>query len=237
MHPEYAAGLNAAGKMSDKDMEDSDKAYDIMKKRGKGLAMSKGKGVQKEETQIDELAPLITSVLAAKAGAKVAKGVMKGIKGKSSFGPNKMGPQRKPQPKPAPKPQPKPGMGRAGGAVKAPARPIPNTTVVGKRMIRGQAAKTKTNKPTPAYGPGNQMQSYDYGMEEGAMKELVTKKQEDERLAKRKKDSQYSDKEVRMGKGVAFDKRYKGGNMTGAYKTIKKIKKGFGDHPNVADAL
>ena len=119
MHPEYAAGLNAAGKMSDKDMEDSDKAYDIMKKRGRGLAMSKGKGVQKE----------------------------------------------------------------------------------------------------------------------GAMKELVTKKQEDERLAKRKKDSEYSDKEVRMGKGVAFDKRYKGGNMTGAYKTINKIKKGLGDHPKVADAL
>ena len=161
MHPEYSAGLNAAGKMTDKDMDDNDKAYDKMKKRGRGLAMSKGKGVQKEETQIDELAPLITSVLAAKAGAKVAKGVMKGIKGKSSFGPNKMGPQRKPQPKPAPKPQPTQGMGRAGGptgrpmgraggAVKAPARPIPNTTVVGKRMIRGQAAKTKTNKPTPA---------------------------------------------------------------------------------------
>ena len=40
-----------------------------------------------------------------------------------------------------------------------------------------------------------------------------------------------------MGKGVAFDKRYKGGNMTGAYKTINKIKKGLGDHPKVADAL
>ena len=104
-------------------------------------------------------------------------------------------------------------------------------------MIRGQAAKTKTNKPDSAYGPSNQMQSYDHGMEEGAVKELVTKKQEDERLAKRKKDSQYSDKDVRMGKGVAFDKRYKGGNMTGAYKTINKIKKGLGDHPKVADAL
>ena len=126
---------------------------------------------------------------------------------------------------------------RGKGKVKFPGKPIPNTTVVGKRMIRGQAAKTKTNKPTPAYGPSNQMQSYDHGMEEGAVKELVTKKQEDERLAKRKKDSQYSDKDVRMGKGVAFDKRYKGGNMTGAYKTINKIKKGLGDHPKVADAL
>jgi len=46
------------------------------------------------------------------------------------------------------------------------------------------------------------------------------------RMAKSKLgEAEYSDKEVRMGKGVAFDKRYKGGNMTGAYKTINKIKK------------
>lgn len=47
----------------------------------------------------------------------------------------------------------------------------------------------------------------------------------------------YSDKEVRMGKGVAFDKRYKDGNYSGAYKTINKIKKGLADHPKVKDAL
>ena len=40
-----------------------------------------------------------------------------------------------------------------------------------------------------------------------------------------------------MGKGVAFDKRYKQGNYSGAYKTINKIKKGLADHPKVADAL
>ena len=58
------------------------------------------------------------------------------------------------------------------------------------------------------------------------------------RMAKSKLgEAEYSNKEVRMGKGVAFDKRYKGGNMTGAYKTINKIKKGLGDHPKVRDAL
>ena len=57
MHPEYSAGLNAAGKMTDKDMEDSDRAYDTMKKRGRGLAMSKGKGVQKEEMLYEEGLP------------------------------------------------------------------------------------------------------------------------------------------------------------------------------------
>ena len=183
--------------------------------------------------------------------------------------------------KPSPKP---PGGGRNRGVkpLPKPQKDIPTTTVIGKRMIRGQGAKPA---PKTSYGPGNQMQSYDYGMEEGmrgipprkkmfsadirggvadrqkakavfrgnhpqrpvkpkgkmwsegAFKEMDTKKQENERLAKRKKDSEYSDKDVRMGKGVAFDKRYKGGNMTGAYKTINKIKKGLGDHPKVADAL
>jgi hypothetical protein len=47
----------------------------------------------------------------------------------------------------------------------------------------------------------------------------------------------YSDKEVRMAKGVAFDKRYKGGNYTGASNTIEKLKKGLSSHPDVADAL
>jgi len=58
-------------------------------------------------------------------------------------------------------------------------------------------------------------------------------------LAQSKKilDKRYSDKQVKMGKGVAFDKRYKGGNMTGASKAINKIKKGLADHPKVAKAL
>jgi len=58
-------------------------------------------------------------------------------------------------------------------------------------------------------------------------------------LAQSKKvlDKRYSDKQVKMGKGVAFDKRYKGGNMTGASKAINKIKKGLADHPKVANAL
>ena len=50
-------------------------------------------------------------------------------------------------------------------------------------------------------------------------------------------DKRYSDKQVKMGKGIAFDKRYKGGNMTGASKAIDKIKKGLSDHPKVSNAL
>ena len=40
-----------------------------------------------------------------------------------------------------------------------------------------------------------------------------------------------------MAKGIAFDKRYKGGNMTGAAKQMEKIKKGLSDHPEVSKAL
>jgi hypothetical protein len=52
-----------------------------------------------------------------------------------------------------------------------------------------------------------------------------------------KNANEATDKEVRMAKGVAFDKRYKGGNYTGAAKTIEKIRKGLSDHPSVKKAL
>jgi len=47
----------------------------------------------------------------------------------------------------------------------------------------------------------------------------------------------FSDKEVKMAIGVASDKRYKGGNMTGAVNAIEKIKKGLSNHPQVAAVL
>ena len=56
-------------------------------------------------------------------------------------------------------------------------------------------------------------------------------------MSKKILDKRYSDKQVKMGKGIAFDKRYKGGNMTGASKAIDKIKKGLSDHPKVSGAL
>ena len=47
----------------------------------------------------------------------------------------------------------------------------------------------------------------------------------------------YTDKEVRMAKGIAFDKRHVGGDYTGAAKKMEKIKKGLSDHPKAKDAL
>jgi len=47
----------------------------------------------------------------------------------------------------------------------------------------------------------------------------------------------FSPKEIKMAIGVASDKRYAGGNMTGAVAAIDKIKKGLSDHPQVAAVL
>jgi len=47
----------------------------------------------------------------------------------------------------------------------------------------------------------------------------------------------FSPKEIKMAVGIASDKRYKGGNMTGAVKAIEKIKRGLSDHPQVSAVL
>ena len=40
-----------------------------------------------------------------------------------------------------------------------------------------------------------------------------------------------------MAIGIASDPRYKGGNYTGAFNAIEKIKKGLSKHPQVAAVL
>lgn len=47
----------------------------------------------------------------------------------------------------------------------------------------------------------------------------------------------YTTKEVKMAIGIASDKRYAGGNYTGAVNAIEKIKKGLSKHPQVAAVL
>ena len=56
-------------------------------------------------------------------------------------------------------------------------------------------------------------------------------------LFKQVDEATYSKKQIRMAKGIAFDKRHKGGDMTGAYKKMEKIKKGLGDTPEASKAL
>ena len=47
----------------------------------------------------------------------------------------------------------------------------------------------------------------------------------------------FSDKQVKMAIGIASDKRYAGGNYTGAVNQIEKIAKGLSDHPQVKAVL
>ena len=56
-------------------------------------------------------------------------------------------------------------------------------------------------------------------------------------LFKHVDEATYSDKQIKMAKGIAFDKRHKGGDYSGAAKKAEKIKKGLSDHPAVSDAL
>jgi len=50
-------------------------------------------------------------------------------------------------------------------------------------------------------------------------------------------DEKLTSKDIKMAVGVSKDKRYAGGNMTGAVKTMEKIKPGLSKHPRVQQAL
>ena len=56
-------------------------------------------------------------------------------------------------------------------------------------------------------------------------------------LFKHVEEATYSDKQIKMAKGIAFDPRHKGGDYSGAAKKAEKIKKGLSSHPQVSDAL
>ena len=44
-------------------------------------------------------------------------------------------------------------------------------------------------------------------------------------------DETITKQHLKQAKGIAFDKRYKGGNYSGAAKAMEKVKKGLSDHP------
>ena len=50
-------------------------------------------------------------------------------------------------------------------------------------------------------------------------------------------EARYSAKLIKQAGGIAFDKRYVGGNMTGAANAIEKLKKGLSDDPKVRELL
>jgi hypothetical protein len=96
--------------------------------------------------------------------------------------------------------------------------------------VKEQLAKIKGNTP------GDQGRR-------GAVEDDIerAKNKGDDKLVKKLKEDEieegFSSKEIKMAIGVASDKRYAGGNMTGAVDAIDKIKKGLSDHPQVAAVL
>jgi len=58
-----------------------------------------------------------------------------------------------------------------------------------------------------------------------------------ERLAKMKGFKKYTSKQIKMAVGIAFDKRFVQGNMTGAVNAIEKIAKGLSEIEPVRNAL
>ena len=50
-------------------------------------------------------------------------------------------------------------------------------------------------------------------------------------------NEKFSPKQIKQAIGIASDKRYAGGNMTGATKTIEKLARGLSDHPQVRAVL
>ena len=70
------------------------------------------------------------------------------------------------------------------------------------------------------------------GMVDFFAKKKITESADLEELNER-----FSPREIKMAIGIASDKRYAGGNMTGAVKAIDKLKKGLSDHPQVSAVL
>ena len=56
-------------------------------------------------------------------------------------------------------------------------------------------------------------------------------------LMKKEEVELEEDMQVKQAIGIASDKRYKGGNMTGAVNAIEKMRKGLSDHPQVKAVL
>ena len=252
------------GYISDKEYDQQAGMADKKARRGKGLAMSKGKGMKKEEMMPGEGKATVKGKKLRMQRTMDKHGVMQQkppIKGKvGEF--KKIGEaiQRRMDRKtiiatdPATgrkvvKIAPKKEIDVGKGKMEAYVAEISDKM---KMNYMKKAAKQVTDTEKMRDYQNQQMDKKP-GSFSKSDKDFVNKKYDQDTLKRRKgmkmaasklgedmkpmKKPEYSKKEVRMGKGVAFDKRYKQGNYSGAYKTINKIKKGLADHPKVADAL
>ena len=251
------------GYISQKQADKGRELQQKMQQRGKGLAMSKGKGMKKEET-VNERNTGVKEMPPIKMKIKPLN--FKPIPGNPKY----KGPAN-------PKPPVMLNVRQKDGTMKKVAkeaieRRMDRKTIIATDPATGRRIVKIAPKKEIKIGKGR-MESYvaeisdkmkvDYinkakkqvtdnekfALQTGkpGAQKAILKRRKGIRMATGKlgedmkpspmKKPDYSKKEVRMGKGVAFDKRYKQGNYSGAYKTINKIKKGLADHPKVADAL
>ena len=78
------------------------------------------------------------------------------------------------------------------------------------------------NKPQPSGGAGKKQ-----GSKYGGSKQKEEEPKDDMKEDVDSVDETYTSKEIKMATGIAKDKRYAGGNMTGAAKVMDKIKPGL----------
>src|SRR5210317_57769 len=69
------------------------------------------------------------------------------------------------------------------------------------------------------------------------MRDKVAKEKEKEKEEVKEDSSKFTSQQIKMAYGVANDKRYKGGNYSGAVSAIEKIAKGLSLHPDVQNVL
>ena len=130
--------------------------------------------------------------------------------------------------------------GFVGADGKATSKPTAKDYAANKEY---QSMKKKLGNKIPGPKPTNEGMMDAVKAKMGKIKKSVSDFRKSDVAAQIRKNKttktmeSYSDKEVRMAKGIAFDPRHKGGDYTGAAKKMEKIKKGLSDHPKVKDAL
>lgn len=105
---------------------------------------------------------------------------------------------------------------------------------LGEQSVNELKISTMQNYKKKAYGD---IQTGENARHKGYPEKDIDKQQDKRYKGIDTANKRIAKKQVKMAKGVAFDKRYKGGNMTGASKAIDKIKPGLSNHPKVKDAL
>ena len=89
--------------------------------------------------------------------------------------------------------------------------------------------KNKAIKPEP--NPDTGEVPLQVGLAQKILRDKQKKEVKEETLV------EFTSQQIKMAYGIANDKRYKGGNMTGAVKAIEKLAKGLSDHPDVQKVL